>query len=544
MNFCSRAQGWKNTTFFRNKAILLVLLWLFSTNLLNNSFLKPIVFFQVSNVSISILFALVISLISLLSPLAGYMADVWHGRRKTLVYGTYLMILSVFCLLIIGAIFVAKSHDFSINTKVLIALIAVCFMIYLLGNVLFLSNVIQFGTDQLRDSPTCQSVFFVQAYYWTENVCALVASLTITCNLYFSIDAITNTVFFSHVTITMIGFLLLLSILLMFIVLLIVHKKSHSLFQSENHVEDPYKLISKVLCFAIWHNKPIRRSAFTFWENTRPSRLDFGKQRYGGPYSTEQVENVKVLLNILKVVLSLGPFFFLEGTIQHSIFKHSHYNATVDGSTFPYNGTLVPLLPVICMPVFYLALKNLQLVINLPNMFKKIGVAYGIMVISYTIYCVCDFVSFSCHDNVNYYIPCMGSASYYLNHHYFTIPSIYMSVIQQVLFSFSQMLFYPTIYELVCCQSPQHMKGLVFGFFYAWKSFMQLLAAMTVYVLSATHWNSHVMSRSSIYYIIQVFISVLSFIVYAVVARKYRYRKRDDICNYYTFAENYYSYTP
>ena len=38
------------------------------------------------------------------------------------------------------------------------------------------------------------------------------------------------------------------------------------------------------------------RSALTYWENKIPSRVDLGKRKYGGPFSEEDVENVKNIL--------------------------------------------------------------------------------------------------------------------------------------------------------------------------------------------------------------------------------------------------------
>ena len=542
----SNRKSWKYK-FLENKVILLILLWLFSTNLFNNLFQKLLFYYQLANIGISTAAAFAASLVFLLSPLTGYLADVWFGRRKMLVCGTCMMLLSVTCFFIIGVTFMATFHKFSAAANILLALLAVCVAIYTLGNVLFLSNVIQFGTDQLRDSPTRHSTLFVQSFFWTENVCSLVATAAALHNFHNAVDASRNVIFFSRALIIVTGSMMLLSILLMSVVLFIVQRKSHGFFLSENRAEDPYKLISKVLCFAIQHNKPIRRSAFTFWENTRPSRLDFGKQRYGGLYTTEQVENVKVLLNILKVILALGPFFLLEGTNHYLIVSHAYINATEDDNLrFHFenallgNGMLIPLLPVICMPLFYALFKNLYSVINFPNMFKKIGLAYGILVVSYIIYCVCDFISFGCINNI---VICTENTRYLLSRHYFTIPDIYMSVFQQVLFSFNQMLFYPPAYEFICCQSPQHMKGLVFGFFYAWKSFQQLLGIAFLFGFSTIHWNTQVLSNTGVYYAIHVSIGVIALVVYVAVSRKYRYRKRDDICNYYTFAENYYSTT-
>ena len=43
-----------------------------------------------------------------------------------------------------------------------------------------------------------------------------------------------------------------------------------------------------------------------------PSRLDFAKERFGGPFTTEQVENVKTFLRILLILFAVGPVFALE----------------------------------------------------------------------------------------------------------------------------------------------------------------------------------------------------------------------------------------
>ncbi len=38
---------------------------------------------------------------------------------------------------------------------------------------------------------------------------------------------------------------------------------------------------------------------FTYWEDSFPSRIDLGKMKYGGPFTTEQVEDVKTLFQVL-----------------------------------------------------------------------------------------------------------------------------------------------------------------------------------------------------------------------------------------------------
>ena len=58
-------------------------------------------------------------------------------------------------------------------------------------------------------------------------------------------------------------------------------------------LSNPIKHIAKVLNYARKHKYPERRSALTYWEDDYPSRIDLGKDKYGGPFTIEEVEDVK-----------------------------------------------------------------------------------------------------------------------------------------------------------------------------------------------------------------------------------------------------------
>ena len=98
------------------------------------------------------------------------------------------------------------------------------------------------------------------------------------------------------------------------IILLIIIKWKRHWFYTEAGQENPYKAVFKILKFASKHKHPLQRSAFTYNDNYILSRLDFAKERYRGPFSTEQVENVKTFFRMLLVLLSMGPVFMLEVT--------------------------------------------------------------------------------------------------------------------------------------------------------------------------------------------------------------------------------------
>ena len=83
---------------------------------------------------------------------------------------------------------------------------------------------------------------------------------------------------------------------------------SHNLFNhyletTPVNTVNPVKLIVRVLCYARKHKYPENRSALTYWEEEAPSRLDLGKDKYGGPFTEEEVEDVKTVLRLIPLVV-------------------------------------------------------------------------------------------------------------------------------------------------------------------------------------------------------------------------------------------------
>ena len=99
---------------------------------------------------------------------------------------------------------------------------------------------------------------------------------------------------------------------------LILDFNFHHILVKEPVSANPVKLIFKVLKYAAKHKYPVQRSAFTYCENKQPTRLDYGKSKYGGPFTTEQVEDVKTFWRILLVVLVISmPYIPLEAVYTY-----------------------------------------------------------------------------------------------------------------------------------------------------------------------------------------------------------------------------------
>jgi len=528
------------------RTVLVLLAWQLSAGVIFNLFLRPISFLINSGIHASLLIGSITSVIFLLSPLAGFLADTKFGRLRVLLFGTYMMLFSTLVSLALMICFTAASFSYDTVGRLLLAMMVLILVVYCAGFTLFVSNVVQFGTDQLRDAPTKYSVGFICAYVWTDALGAVVAMTTNIPGHEITISSASNLLAADKLRGTLVAVLLVVSLLVTIPVLYLVHKNS-KWFLLHHSAHNPYKLVCGVLYFAVLHKKPIRRSAFTFCENDRLSRLDFGKQRYGGPYSTEQVEDVKVMLGMLKVLMALGPAFLLEGAACVSFLKHIrnyplhyHVSAPLAFMLTEYGMTeslatllFVPLWQCIARPL----LKKYS-----PNMFKRMGVPVCLYTLSFLIYFCYDILSSnSANDKLGYcYTYCSRNATVLLDFSYVHLSSSYVSVFQQVVYSLSHSLLYISAYEFLCSQSPQYMKGLLFGLFYAARTFYQYLAVVSVWSFS-TKWRSATISCCSGYSLLNIGIGAITLMLFSIAARKYKYRKRDDICNIYKFAEDYYS---
>ena len=202
------------------------------------------------------------------------------------------------------------------------------------------------------------------------------------------------------------GVALIITLTLLTVSVCVFHHRK-VLFLLEPAGGNPYKLVYRVTSFAYHHKVPLRRSAFTYCTEELPSRMDVGKHKYGGPYTSKQVEDVKAFWGILKVLLLIGPAFLLQTASQAMLPAFArHGNIFLNNSTNPHhevhfegvarhilisNGLLSPLLIVICIPLYLLLIRP-YIKYRIPGILKRIGLAIVVMVTSLACSFVMDFV--------------------------------------------------------------------------------------------------------------------------------------------------------
>ena len=161
-----------------SKAARLILLWNFAV-LLSYQMFNNLNSFQV-NVSIWLPFSLTIVFISItvLSPVAGLLTDVKFSRFKTVLYTSYTIYFEMLAP-VLFLVFFAYSLKYNINiskhTATMLLIAAFCVVpIMITAHVIFIINGIQFGMDQLHDSPTEDSILYIHWYVWIYYTCSLI----------------------------------------------------------------------------------------------------------------------------------------------------------------------------------------------------------------------------------------------------------------------------------------------------------------------------------------------------------------------------------
>ena len=221
-------------------------------------------------------------------PLLGLLADVWIGRYKATLIGIVLCFISW---IMMGIGFIVDNY-FTFKV-VLWSFFSFGYIVHFCGYSSFTANIIQYNIDQLVGASADE---LSSVIYWH------ILSEPLVLFLFYLLQFL----FYSSKYFIMITFIASgVSVSLVLV--------SHSFFKHKleniSLIKNPIKLIVRVLCYARKHKYPENRSALTYWEEEAPSRLDLDKDKYGGPFTEEEVEDVKTVFRMLPLFIGFLAFF-------------------------------------------------------------------------------------------------------------------------------------------------------------------------------------------------------------------------------------------
>ena len=553
-----------------SKAARLILLWNFAVLLGFIGFYDIKAIIQVSHSSLIIIaFYGLVTVIAIFSPMAGLLTDIRFSRYKAILCSSYAIIAhAIFFIVLSTVILCSVRLDLkSIQSKISIFIIVVYLGIFAVVYMVFIVNGIQFGMDQLHASPTEDSILYIHWYVWIFYTCSLITEIPWNLMSYDSwyFEILNSSLEISGICMAVV-ILIVLMLLLTVSLCVVSYRKVWFLLQPAG--VNPYKLVYKVVRFAYQHKVPLRRSAFTYCDEETQTRLDVGKFKYGGPFTTKQVEDVKAFWGILKVLIAIGPAFQLQ-TVMQSLLplfaKHGNIflpnpNSTghvdevhLEGITryiLISNGLLSPLLVVICIP-FYLCWIRPQILYHIPGMLRRIGLSIFLMTLSLSSTFVMDVMV---HVNNTENSGCMFKAitkyqptdSEFIPDAFSSPPlyqNMYFFITQHVLSALADMLLDIAVLEFICSQSPYSMKGLLLGIFFSIRSLFQGIAVVSMFPFG-TVWKIESLSCGSGFYAMYIVIGLLEFVIFSCVSKRYKYREVNEPCNEYRYAEEYYSNIP
>lgn len=461
----------------------------------------------------------------------GLTADVFIGRYRFVTFSLWIQWITTVAVTFFFA-FPASEYQFPVWLCIILTLSISAMQ--LLGQSAFQVTAIQFGTDQLQDRPSEHFSSFIFWYFWVEMLMIRVIYPWVSYSFSFSEVASKR---------MQLSLLLFCTVLLSVVLVakscfmsswFLREPVTSSAYRSRSENLNPYRLIYDVLKFTLRHKTPIDRSSLTYWEDEIPSRINLGKSKYGGPFTTEEVEDVKTFLRLIKVLLSLFGIFFtinsLELNLQQILIgKHLASNISllhlIENSCSTMTvGLLLPTFKILVYP---------QLLNYIPSMLKRIWIGSMFVTLCAGSVLLIDAAG---HAVSREEVPC------YLQNTNSTLQlSPYLIFIPTFLYDISYTMFTITLFEFIIAQSPYSMKGVLIGIYYVIRfGIGGLFDAVERYVFSFPT-TGHLLSCGTANYLTVTACALLSLLLFTIVACKYKYRKRDEVVNVHIFAEEYYS---
>ena len=308
-----------------------------------------------------------------------------------------------------------------------------------IGLGLFEANAIQFGADQLQSAASEKLSVFVNWYYWSTWFLKIISMTFLFFVIFDRMD-----IGFSPSPAFFLPSCLLYVICLVLLLVFYFYRRHFDI--QPPVARNPVKHVYRVLRFVIQHDQPLFPSAFTYGEV--PSRMDYAKERYGGPFTTEQVEDVKTFLRIVLLLLTLfGSLLqpdvnLLDSRLTHKpLFYYAHFQYYL----------LIVLIPVnlfIIRPCFgrfcyrFTMLHKIRAGLLLSVLYNGLIVLADVLVRSHV----------------------------YIDLKNLRIITAILSYLSLILYGCSLFLVFLSVLEFILAQAPRGMEGLLIGLWYACQS--------------------------------------------------------------------------
>ena len=481
---CSSCPSSYRFQFIHSKGALLVLFWDMMISISQNLFIAVALTSVVGNY-----YYIITLVVSLIYILAGYFGDFLVSRYKVVVVGSYIAFILLIPLIVISILL----HSYTYLLLVLYTLSLITFAIVRV-------NLLPFNIDQLIGSSSGE---LTAVLHW-HNIGSIIVDAAICL---FDMKLLP---------------LLLASIVCVSTVLVSHGLFNHYLETTPVNTVNPFKLIVRVLCYARKHKYPENRSALTYWEEEAPSRLDLGKDKYGGPFTEEEVEDVKTVLRLIPLIIvcSVASGLFEEFTLGLHFEAYGCIGSANLGLSFvaPYI-FIILLHQFLIYPCFHK---------YIPSMLKRIGMGLVLIVLVNILYTGLAVIG-------NYHFGQMFHCLTSYDENPFIIPYRWL-IFSNITDAVMWYIYNVVLVEFILAQCPKSMRGTMIGLWFC----IWFLRGYIQYALLLPFLHHKVpLGRGFYYFLARTFFVSLCLILFLILAKRYRLRVRELEINIHQIAENH-----
>ena len=495
------------------KSTALVLLWLFLMRLFYLD--PPATIGHVKSYWISPYYML----FYIIYPFFGLLADVKFGKLKVALFS------AMFALLISVLRLVANVLiDLNINVQIFAIILYILSALSRSAIVCFQISMASLAIDQLIDASSLTLTSFIWCHFGLQQLGFLVKYIVLCSLQHTSVYAL-----FAPEGIHIVSILAVVISCCVFL-----NRTTFMQLSTRN----PLILIGHVLNYARKTKYPRHRSALTYWLDDYPPRIDLGKTKYGGPFTEEEVENVKTFFRLIPVMLitllvyipaePLGRFYSSASNTTQSIGE-----CLVSSSYFCQY-----VIAVIFVPIKIIVFSRFRYKMKcFSTLFRFIGFGILLSILGKAVLPIFDYLAKSSSNETE----CIFSDSTNITSSqtkYYFLVDYRILLIPKALSGLGATFIIPGSFELLVAQAPIEMRGIIVGLFFSVSGLYDEIGLLLILPFKA--FPSLWPSCEFYFFLVNFVVMLVSLVGVVIVGKWYKLRQRDDPFNPYSTVENFY----
>ena len=243
--------------------------------------------------------------------------------------------------------------------------------------------------------------------------------------------------------------------------------------------------------------------------------MDYGKEKFGGPFTEEEVEDVKTVLRLLPLVICLG---FIAST-----FAFNNGIKTIENIRLVVEAISYWLFPVLLIPLYQLLLYRCFHKCSI-SMLQCIGAGLIMCTFGFILATALGVVGEILSDGMPRYLSCISLSSNATNY-----MEWYWKPIPYILYGIGKTILGVLFLQVIIAQSPDKMKGFVMGIMASFRGLLYL--------------TSHAFVKFEYTFCYDLSMSIILvalFVIFVILSKRYTLRERNREINIQAIAEEHY----